>query len=411
MKDKPHILRALARRYERTQAGRTGEGERDLLLDYHQFLADAERGDGEARVIAERELEAATRKGIITLVAHRRDPRLIQQIRFSARQEDLLFAELGEPSPKERREQLARQFSSASHSTVPIEWRESWLALCDKLQSAARSGGVIAPFSRDDMALNKELLELVPRLLNWRGESLIRFASSVLCRDSKRLEMLAGKLEQILRDISAGTICSLESLGILANPRFVLVYGPLQLVIGNDLLDLSCLRGPFRLAGADIINAAHIRTAATRCLTIENETTFHELASLRSGELLVQTSFPGSATLALLTRLPSTIEFWHFGDTDPEGFEILRDLRERTGRAFRALHMRFRQNKDTPALSQEERAKIERLLASPKMETEQTELSQMLRAGHKGDFEQEIMGKPDMPIWPFYSDDIRLFGS
>jgi hypothetical protein len=32
-----------------------------------------------------------------------------------------------------------------------------------------------------------------------------------------------------------------------------------------------------------------------------------------------ETSFPGSGTLALLQWLPHTMEFWHFGDTDPEG--------------------------------------------------------------------------------------------
>jgi len=71
----------------------------------------------------------------------------------------------------------------------------------------------------------------------------------------------------------------------------------------------------------------------------EHETTFHELAKLQSGELLIQTSFPGSATVALIRSLPATLEWWHFGDSDPAGFEILRVLRERTGRDFRPLHM------------------------------------------------------------------------
>jgi hypothetical protein len=43
--------------------------------------------------------------------------------------------------------------------------------------------------------------------------------------------------------------------------------------------------------------------------------------------------------VALLKALPDGLEWWHFGDSDPAGFEILRVLREKTGRDFRPLHM------------------------------------------------------------------------
>ena len=72
---------------------------------------------------------------------------------------------------------------------------------------------------------------------------------------------------------------------------------------------------------------------------VENETSFHELAKLRSGVLLIQTSFPGSATLPLLECLPPTLEFHHFGDSDAAGFEIFHNLRKRSERGFQALHM------------------------------------------------------------------------
>jgi hypothetical protein len=89
---------------------------------------------------------------------------------------------------------------------------------------------------------------------------------------------------------------------------------------------------------------------------VENETSFHELAKLESGELLVCTSYPGSATLALLKKLPSALEFWHFGDSDPEGFDILRDLRERSYRPFRALHMKWRDAASCEPLDAEDSA-------------------------------------------------------
>jgi hypothetical protein len=180
----------------------------------------------------------------------------------------------------------------------------------------ARAGYAIAPFEREDLAANAEMLEIAPKLLAWKTESLVRFCSCVLCDNSKRLEDLAavekggefrgklrGKLGRILQEITGGAICTLDELGILPNPRSVLVHGPLQLRFDSESLDLSCLEGACRLSQVDIERAGEITTAARRCLTIENETSFHELAKLRSGELLVHTSYPGSGTIAFLKRL------------------------------------------------------------------------------------------------------------
>lgn len=118
----------------------------------------------------------------------------------------------------------------------------------------------------------------------------------------------------------------------------------------------------FRLSALDISRADEVITSAKRCLTVENETSFHELAKLQSGELLIQTSYPGSGTLSLLNRLPSILEFWHFGDSDEAGFDILDNLRKKSGRDFKPLHM--------------VRGKVP--------------------------FEQEAMGRPNLSEWPFY---------
>ena len=127
-------------------------------------------------------------------------------------------------------------------------------------------------------------------------------------------------------------------------------------------LDLGRLHGAFRLAQEDIERAEEITTTARRCLTVENETSFHELAKLKSAELLIQTSYPGSGTLKPLQRLAAEIEFWHFGDSDEAGFDILRVLREKPGRSFLPLHM--------------QRGRLR--------------------------FEQESRGRPNRKHWPFY---------
>ncbi len=226
----------------------------------------------------------------------------------------------------------------------------------------------------------------------------------MLCGDSKRLGALAGKLGPILEKITDGNICNLEGVGILENPRFVLAHGPLKLKWAGGQIDFGRLRGPWRIGLEDILSADSIEACSGRCVMIENETTFHELAKLECGDLLIQTSYPGSATLALLGRLGAGVDLWHFGDSDPDGFDILRDLRQRSGQRIRGLHMRFRATPRGPLLTVEERNKIGRGLLSPLLVEERPELSRMLEAGHKGAFEQENLGPPTLPHWPFYED-------
>jgi hypothetical protein len=375
MIDHSPALKALALLYNRSLAGRKGSGQLDFQPELKAVLRSAESEDGDARAQALHDLKAAEADGLLELERHRRDPDIIIKVRVPLANESALFARIGEPSPTQRRQALANQFAKAAALDLPDEWRAGWVSFCERKAQAALSGDEIAPFERDDSATNEEMLSLAAKLLTWRGESLIRFASCVLCGNSKRLEELAGmdkegelrgklrgKLGRLLEDITSGKIRTLDDLGIIPNPRFVLLSGPLKLRLDGQWLDLGRLRGAVRLASEDIERAEEIATTAHRCLTIENETSFHELAKLQSGELLIQTSYPGSGTLKLLGRLPADVEFWHFGDSDEAGFDILRVLREKSGRDFRPLHMQVGR---TP-------------------------------------FEQESLGRPSLSRWPFY---------
>ena len=102
----------------------------------------------------------------------------------------------------------------------------------------------------------------------------------------------------------------------------------------------------------------------------------HELPERRNPRLLRQ-----------LKTLQSPPAFWHFGDTDPSGFHILADLRERSGVPFRSYQMNFRQSARAARLKDRERVLIQELVA--KMPGEGAALETMLAAGNKGDFEQE----------------------
>jgi hypothetical protein len=376
MKPLSPVLDSLARRYERSKPGRTGTGERDLLIRLEELLAESGCAEGENRARAELDLLNAEKEGLLVRVPlNKKDRSLIFQIRFAPEKEKALYGLINRPSPAHQREQLAAQFLSARDKTVPNRWKTSWQKWCDHRATEILAGGSPAPFDREPSDENFRLLKLIPLLLAWEGESLVRFASCVLCGNSKTLQELAGierdgpfahqlrgKLGRLLEEITNGQIASLDALGIVSNPRSVLIHGPIQLRWQDKTLDLGMLHGPFQISQTDVEQADEIHTTARRCLTIENETTFHELAKLQSGELLCCTSYPGSATVTFLKRLSDQLEYWHFGDSDSAGFEILRVLRGKTGRNFQPLHM---------------------------------------QPGRQP-FEQESFGRPTSKNWPFY---------
>jgi hypothetical protein len=137
------------------------------------------------------------------------------------------------------------------------------------------------------------------------------------------------------------------------------------------------------------IARAGIECLATRCVTVENKTSLHQRALQTPDVLHIHTSYPGAAALALLRKLPRSMEFLHSGDTDPAGFDILRDLRQSTGLPIRPLGMDFVECADSPPLTAEETTLLENLMDDPLLLEERPALHAMLTNKCKGVFEQE----------------------
>ena len=90
-------------------------------------------------------------------------------------------------------------------------------------------------------------------------------------------------------------------------------------------IGITRLRGIIGLDEADLARAIRITTTAERLLTIENrKTTFRQIAerNANGASLVIATSYPTPGIKLLLSKLPADLPHWHFGDTDPYGFDI-----------------------------------------------------------------------------------------
>jgi hypothetical protein len=167
------------------------------------------------------------------------------------------------------------------------------------------------------------------------------------------------------------------------------------------LFDYSGHAGESSLSEEDLARAESIECTARRCISVENETTFHELVRLGSGDLFVLTSYPNRATVEFLRRLPPGLARYHFGDTDPWGFDVLRCLRAAVVPVEIApLHMAFAPAANAVPLTGRDRKKLARLLAEPLLADVRPALEQMRASGTKGDFEQERLAVAGgFPYW------------
>jgi hypothetical protein len=382
------VLHSLARIYADSAAGRVGAG-RDFTIDYEKLLRSAGAADGDERELAEEELLDAQRaSGGLLAIDRQRRSGLPQTIRLNRDGgEAWLFGALGLPTPAAQRTALATGFERAATLSVPTQWSAAWQQWCGRLAQNALDGGSVQPFKRDDAEGNAELLRALTGVLNWQGESLVRYASALIFGDSKRLQALTPRLSVTLAELTGDG--SLEQFGILQKPRTVQLQGSLSIRIGEQTIDFSALPGPVSLSELNLLAASEVTTRSPILLTVENEDVFLELAKRNPGVLLVQTSFPGSGVRRLFDLLPPELTCLHFGDTDPAGFDILRDLREKSGRQILPVLMEPRPSADPSAFGDQERQTLQRVIESPAMADFRPMLETYLAAGNKGDFEQE----------------------
>ncbi len=390
------ILQALARTYRESANGHK-ETSRDYTIDYEKFLRSTKIADGDEREIAERELREAELKsnGLFQVERHSRSG-IPERLRLCGDGgEQWLFQQIGETSPTEQRAILSNAFREMAACSVPERWQEAWSAWFHQLCESALNGGSIQPFRRDNPEGNAVLTNTISGILHWQGPSLIRYASTAICGDSKQLQKLELRLRVALVAITGSD--AFEDFGILRKPRSVTFHGPMRIQTDNKETDFSMFAGPVALSETNLTPGSLVTTTTTLCLTVENEDTFHELAATNPGVLLILTSYAGSAVRRLIDLLPPQLRFLHFGDGDPAGSDILRDLRQKSGRDIQPLLIPGQASHKRRPLAQSELNMLKRLLDSDLPASLQTHAETLFEYGMPTDFEQESI--PISRVW------------
>lgn len=401
----PVWLAELHRQWFAARGKKLGTRTRPYSKVWHELLDAAGIRTAEAEATAEREARKLHEQKRVELIFNKYRTYRIEQIRLPLEAESWLRTLFDSRNPEDLRDQSITHVQVAlgkDHPLYPVSWKE-WL---EAVLAAFQSGHFLAPLSWRHPELVTELLELTYQLTatRWPEETFSREASVQLGLSSKQLERSQRVIEACLRAMF-GRRFTLEDLGILGCLPRSEISGDLLLHFSDgQTQQLDELKGLYSLT-SDLMRASKAETSAQRILTVENSrTTLRRLATLNVDRetLIVACAYPSRGLVRLLELLPPELPVFHFGDTDPAGFLILSRVRRAMGRPVTPFLMGRRVREHPLPLTDYDRSILPGLLANPHLEDVRGHLEQIATSGDKGDFEQESLGRPDLPHWPFY---------
>lgn len=218
-------------------------------------------------------------------------------------------------------------------------------------QLALLESGKKANYQKDRAQNYITLLHLIlgnDRELYERELSIQVLHDSKLFEQSYRKTVCAllrkyGDYEQLLENEEDPRIVQmliLEAHQIYANPGYVYIKGEASLLFSDgERMELRS-RKPLALSADYLSDVKAICPVADRVITIENLTAFHRFCEKDTFCIFLSGyhSVRKSLLLKKISASPGR-EWLHFGDLDPDGFMILRNLRIKTGLDFRPYRM------------------------------------------------------------------------
>lgn len=397
----PAWLAEFHRQWHAARGKRVAGSSRAFSRNWVELLDAAGITSAEDQATAAREAEAC---GQLVLKRHRYRKYLIERITLPLASEPWLIGRFGGTEShvlQANSLEIVAEFSKRGHSRFPAEWT----ALCESLRLIFSEGRSFRPFSWSHPETLRHLLEVVKNLSEreWPAGTLIRAASVDIGLDSKELERHQRTFESGLARLF-GTEISLKSLGLIAGDSHVELHGPVCLHFPDGSIhDFDGLTNVL-ISSADLARCSSVSTTAERLLSIENrKTTFRQYAGANQDRrtLIASTSFPSHAFRELLEKLPCSLPHYHFGDTDPAGWQILLRLREVSPRPVEAFRMKFRAGGTPSPPTPYDLQLLPNLLAAPMLADVRPELECIAERQDRGDFEQETLGPPAAGGWPF----------
>ena len=207
-----------------------------------------------------------------------------------------------------------------------------------------------------DIAIN--ILKLLKYVLGNNSDIMERELSVAVLGDTKLFEKSyksricsiieeCGELELDLSvlDKKEKEKAILEEYQVFSNPSYIFFKGNVDIyyVDGNSISVTP--DNPIAILSEAIARIEMIKVNSNRIVTVENLTSYNRINDNKS-TFIYLSGYHNTAKQRFLKKIAennSGISWFHFGDIDPDGYYILKNLVEKTGIAFVPLYMDVQQ--------------------------------------------------------------------
>lgn len=199
----------------------------------------------------------------------------------------------------------------------------------------------------DNITETRKLFHAIQAIENNKEPLYLREFSIRKFQDSKEFEQIMSKVFHIFQrfdehchDMEIGEWLSEHN--IYQNPNYVYLKGDISVCIGNQEINLSLFKQGLAISGEDIEKIEIVKSSVIeKIITIENLTTFFRWQENNS-LIIYLGGYHNKTRRNLLNKIYQVYpeaSYNHFGDIDAGGFEIYKNLCERTNIPFQMYHM------------------------------------------------------------------------
>lgn len=183
----------------------------------------------------------------------------------------------------------------------------------------------------------KTQVSIVRAIENQHEEILLRNFSARNFADSKLLQRNETKILRIFQGFSGDEYERIDDVyaehGIVKNPLFAYLRYGMSFSINSQIIDFDALNDDFSMTDKEIGEMKILSISKKKVITIENLTTYYYYLG-KDAIVIYLAGYHNSIKRELLKKIHDfnpSLPFYHIGDIDWGGFNILLDLRRKTG--------------------------------------------------------------------------------
>ncbi len=193
-------------------------------------------------------------------------------------------------------------------------------------------------YFNNDFVEFEQVLQAVEALEKVQRETFYRDFSMQIFRDSKVFDRISGKVASLLYEYGefAEKDQVLAELNLVKNPTYVHIKGTAHVILNGERIDLSSLHGDIAFSSSTLDDIDCVELTGRVVMTVENLTSFH-LVNCQNRLVIYLGGFHNTVRRHLIKKIYQQnpdATFYHFGDIDAGGFQILQHLRRQTGIDF-----------------------------------------------------------------------------